>query len=36
MKYHFFNVHKPSDEKSGDSKYSFCENLEQVFDHFPK
>jgi len=30
------NVHAPSKEKSGDSKASFYEELEQVFDHFPK
>jgi len=28
------NVHAPSDEKSDDSKDSFYEELEQVFDHF--
>jgi hypothetical protein len=32
----FLNVHKPTEEKSDDSKYSFCEELEQGFDHFPK
>ena len=26
----------PSGEKSCDSKDSFCDKLEQVFDHFPK
>jgi len=30
------NVHAPSEEKSYDSKDSFYEELEQVFDHFPK
>jgi len=30
------NVHAPSEEKSDESKDSFCEELEQVFDHFPK
>jgi exonuclease III len=30
------NVHAPSGEKSDDSKGSFYEELEQVFDHFPK
>jgi len=30
------NVHAPSEEKSGESKDSFYEELEQVFDHFPK
>ena len=30
------NVHAPSGEKSDDSKYSFYEELEQVFDHFPR
>ena len=30
------NVHTPSEEKSDDSKDSFYEELEQVFDHFSK
>ena len=30
------NVHAPSREKNDDSKDSFYEVLEQVFDHFPK
>ena len=30
------NVHAPSEEKSDNSKDSFYEELEQVFDHFPK
>ena len=30
------NVHAPSEEKSDDSNDSFYEELEQVFDHFPK
>ena len=30
------NVHAPSEEKSDDSKDSFCDNLEQVFYHIPK
>jgi len=30
------NVHAPSEEKSDDSKDSFYDKLEQVFDHFPK
>jgi len=30
------NVHAPIEEKSDDSKDSFCEELEQVFDHFCK
>jgi len=30
------NVHAPSPEKSEESKHSFYEELEQVFDHFPK
>ena len=30
------NVHAPSEEKSDDSKDSFNEILEQVFDDFPK
>ena len=30
------NVHAPSEEKSEESKDRFFEELEQVFDHFPK
>ena len=30
------NVHAPTEEKNDDSNYSFYEELEQVFDHFPK
>jgi exonuclease III len=30
------NVHAPSEEKSDESKDSFYEELEQVFDHFQK
>jgi len=30
------NVHAPSEENSDESKDSFYEELEQVFDHFPK
>ena len=30
------NVHAPSEDKSDDSKDSFDEELEQVFDHFPR
>ena len=30
------NVHVASEDKSDDSKDSFYEELEQVFDHFPK
>ena len=30
------NVHVPSEEKSENSKDSFYEELEQVFNHFPK
>jgi len=30
------NVHAPSEEKSEESKDSFYEELEHVFDHFPK
>jgi hypothetical protein len=30
------NVHAPTEEKSGETKDSFYEELEQVFDHFPK
>jgi hypothetical protein len=29
-------VHAPSKDKSDDSKDSFYEELEQVFDHFPR
>jgi len=29
-------VHAPSEEKRDESKDSFYEELEQVFDHFPK
>ena len=30
------NAHAPSQEKSDESKDSFYEELERVFDHFPK
>jgi len=30
------HVHAPSEEKSDESKDSFYEELEQVFNHFPK
>jgi hypothetical protein len=30
------NVYTPTEEKSDDSKDSFYEELEEVFDHFPK
>ena len=30
------NVHAPSEEKSDEAKDSFYEELEQVFNHFPK
>jgi len=30
------NVYAPSEEKRDESKDSFYEELEQVFDHFPK
>ena len=30
------NVHAPSEDKSDDSKDRFYEELEQVFDHFPR
>ena len=30
------NAHAPSEEKSDDSRGSFYEKLEQVFDHLPK
>ena len=29
-------MHAPSEEKYDDSEDSFCEELERVFDHFPK
>ena len=29
-------MHTPSEEKSEDSKESICEELEQLFDHFPR
>ena len=29
-------MHTPSEEKGDDTKDSFYEELEQVFDHFPK
>ena len=32
----FVNVHAPSEEKSDEAKHSFYEELEQVFDQFPK
>ena len=30
------NVNAPSEDKSDDSKDSFYQELEQVFDHFPR
>jgi hypothetical protein len=30
------NVYAPCEENSDDSKDKFCEELEQVFDNFPK
>jgi len=30
------NVHAPSEKKTDEPKDSFYEELEQVFDHFPK
>jgi hypothetical protein len=30
------DVHAPSEDKCDDSKDSFYEELEQVFDHFPR
>jgi hypothetical protein len=30
------NAHAPTDQKGDDSKDSFCEELDGVFDHFPK
>jgi hypothetical protein len=32
----FLNVHVPTQDKSNDLKDSSCEELECVFDHFPK
>jgi exonuclease III len=32
----FLNAHAPTEEKNDDLKDSFSEELEQVFDHFPK
>ena len=29
------NVHTPNGEKSDDIKDSFCEELDEVFNHFP-
>jgi len=34
--FNILNVHAPSEEKSDDSLDSFYEELEQVFDQFPK
>jgi hydroxypyruvate isomerase len=30
------NVHAPTEDKTDDVKDSFCEDLERVFDKFPK
>ena len=30
------NMYAPNEDKSDDSKDGFCEELEQVFDHFSK
>jgi hypothetical protein len=30
------NVHAPTEDKTDDVKVSFCEELERVFDKFPK
>jgi hypothetical protein len=30
------SAHAPTEDKSDDSKDSFCKQLEQVFDNFPK
>jgi exonuclease III len=30
------NVHPPTEDKTDDLKDSFCEELERVFDKFPK
>ena len=32
----FLNVHGPAEDKSDDPKNDFCEELDQVFDKFPK
>ena len=34
MQYFVLNVHAPSEDKSNDSKDSFYEEFNQVFDHF--
>ena len=36
MQYHSSKVHAPSEDKCDDSKNSFYEQLEQVFDNFPR
>ena len=36
MQYYSLSVHAPSEDKTDDSKDSFYEELEQVFDHFPR
>jgi hypothetical protein len=36
VSYHVLNVYAPNEEKSDDSNDSFYEELEEVFDHFPK
>jgi hypothetical protein len=35
LRHRVAHVHAPTEEKSDDSKDSFYEELEQVFDHFP-
>jgi exonuclease III len=30
------NVHAPTEDKTDDIKDRFCEELEQIFDKFPK
>jgi len=30
------DMHEPREEKGDESKDSFCEELEQVYEHFPK
>jgi hypothetical protein len=29
------NLHTPTEDKNNDSKVGFCEELGQVYDHFP-
>jgi len=36
VSYHVLNAQTSNKEKSDDSNYSFYEELEEVFNHFPK